>query len=74
MAAHYREAARAKSNLDFISTIEGALQELDETDLWLELLTASNVLKPERVEPLRSETAELISICVTMTKKVKARR
>ena len=32
----------------------GALQELDETDLWLELLTASNVLKSERVEPLQA--------------------
>src|SRR5258705_13970209 len=29
--AHYREARRAKSDADFISKIEGALQELDET-------------------------------------------
>ena len=31
VGAHYREAQRAKSNADFISKIEGALQELDET-------------------------------------------
>ena len=30
--AHYREARRAKSDADFISKIEGALQELDETE------------------------------------------
>lgn len=38
VAAHYREACRAKSDLDFISKLEGAQQELDESDLWLELL------------------------------------
>mgnify|MGYP003948133573 CR=1 FL=1 len=44
VAAHYREACRAKSNLDFISKLEGAQQELDESDLWLELLADSGVL------------------------------
>jgi four helix bundle protein len=38
VAAHYRESCRAKSDLDFISKIEGAQQELDESELWLELL------------------------------------
>ena len=36
--AHYREATRAKSDADFISKIEGALQELDETQYWRELI------------------------------------
>jgi four helix bundle protein len=36
--AQYREACRAKSNADFISKIEGCLQELDESSYWLELL------------------------------------
>ena len=31
VGAHYREACRAKSDADFISKVEGALQELDET-------------------------------------------
>ncbi len=38
VAAHYRKTCRAKSDLDFINKLEGGLQELDETDLWLELL------------------------------------
>jgi four helix bundle protein len=74
VAAHYREACRAKSDLDFISKLEGAQQERDESDLWLELISDSGVIKPSRVEPLRQETNELIAIFVTMTKKVKARR
>ena len=38
VGAHNREACRAKSNADFVSEIEGALQELDETAYWLELI------------------------------------
>ena len=34
IGAQYREAQRAKSDADFISKIEGALQELDETQYW----------------------------------------
>jgi four helix bundle protein len=74
VAAHYREACRAKSDLDFISKLEGAQQELDESELWLELLADSGVLKPQLIAPLRQETNELIAIFVTMTKKVKTRR
>jgi four helix bundle protein len=74
VAAHYREACRAKSDLDFISKLEGAQQELDESELWLELLADSGVIKSNLVQPLREETNELIAILVTMTKKVKTRR
>jgi four helix bundle protein len=74
VAAHYREACRAKSNSDFINKLEGALQELDETALWLELLTDSDTMKSVRIQPLQHEVEELISIFVTMTRKVKAKR
>ncbi len=36
--AQYAESSRAKSNADFISKIEGVLQELEESLYWLELL------------------------------------
>jgi four helix bundle protein len=74
VAAHYREACRAKSDLDFISKLEGAQQELDESDLWLELLADSDVIKPALIRPLRQETNELIAIFVTITRNVKTRR
>lgn len=44
VAAHYREGCRAKSNADFVSKLEGALQELEESALWLELLVEGDVL------------------------------
>jgi four helix bundle protein len=73
VGAHYREAQRAKSNADFISKIERALQELDETGYWLELLAEGNVLPAKRLTALRQEVEELVSILVTIVKKVKAK-
>jgi four helix bundle protein len=73
VGAHYREAQRAKSNADFISKIEGALQELDETMYWLELLGDSKIVIGKRLDPLHEEAEELISITVTIAKRVKNR-
>ena len=44
VGAHYHEACRAKSDADFISKLEGGLQELEETVYWLDLITESGVL------------------------------
>jgi four helix bundle protein len=71
--AHYREAQRAKSDADFISKIEGALQELEETAYWLELIGESKIISERRLQPLHKETEELIAIFVTIVKNVKAR-
>ena len=52
VGAHYREGCRAKSNADFISKIEGALQELEETCYWLELIGESEIFNLERISAL----------------------
>ncbi|MBA3353410.1 MAG: four helix bundle protein [Blastocatellia bacterium] len=72
--AQYREACRAKSDADFISKIEGALQELDETDYWLGLLVNGGYVVSGRLDSLRTETNELIAILVTTVRKVKSKR
>jgi len=72
VGAHYREACRAKSRADFISKIEGALQELDETTYWLDLLHDIYEEKSAQAQNLTREANELISIFVTVTKAVKA--
>ena len=74
VGAHYREARRAKSNADFISKMEGALQELDETIYWLELLSEAGIVKAERLKPLLDESEELTAMFVTMVKNVKSRK
>jgi four helix bundle protein len=71
VGAHYREAQRAKSNLDFVSKIEGALQELEESMYWLELIEEAGIFSAERLKPLQHEAEELMAILVTIAKEVK---
>lgn len=71
--AQYAESCRAKSDADFISKIEGALQELEESLYWLELLIEGNFVAENKLLPLCEETNELISIFVTMVLKTKSR-
>jgi four helix bundle protein len=73
VGAHYREACRAKSDADFVSKIEGALQELDETQYWLELLGESNIIRWSRLESLYVEAGELTAMFVTMVVNVKTK-
>jgi four helix bundle protein len=73
VGAQYREARRARSNAEFISKMESALQELEETSYWLELLVDAQVVKASRLAPLRQEAEELISIFVSSVKTVKRR-
>jgi four helix bundle protein len=73
VGAQYAEAQRAKSDADFVSKIEGALQELEESGYWLDLLGDAEIFAPEKLFPLRKETKELIAILVTIVRKVKGR-
>jgi len=73
VGAQYREACRAKSNADFISKVEGALQELEESMYWLELLTESGHMSTSDSERLMAETRELTAIFTSVTKTVKSR-
>ena len=71
VAAHIREALRARSDAEFCSKIDGALQEADESQLWIELLVEDCHITGEVVERLHRETNELIAILVTMTSKTR---
>lgn len=71
VGAQYREAQHAKSNADFISKIEGSLQELEETAYWLEMIEEMQFFPIEKLRPIQLETKELTAIFVTIAKKVK---
>jgi four helix bundle protein len=58
-------------NADFISKIEGALQELDETCYWLQLIEKSDMISAQRLSPLQAEAVELMKILVTIAKRAK---
>ena len=73
VGAQYREAMRAKSNADFISKIEGSLQELEESEYWLELLGESGFVPQERLAAVKKETGELKGIFVSIVVNTKAK-
>jgi four helix bundle protein len=74
VGAQYREACRAKPTADFVSKMEGSLQELDETGDWLELLVEGKILPSDRVAGLDKETDELTAIFVASVKTAKRSR
>ncbi|MBM3129140.1 MAG: four helix bundle protein [Chloroflexi bacterium] len=74
VGAHYREGHRAKSDADVINKFEGALQELDETLFWLELLVRADIVEEKKLGPLMQEANELIAIFVTIVTNLKKKR
>src|SRR5437667_4726259 len=71
VAAHVREASRARSDAEFCSKLEGALQEADESQLWLELLRDDCGIREAALDDLHRETGELLAIFVTMVNRTK---
>jgi four helix bundle protein len=73
VAAHAREASRARSDEEFISKLGGALQESDEAALWLELLREECGIAPTATLPMEKEADELMAIMTTMINKTKGK-
>lgn len=73
VAAHAREASRARSESEFCSKLDGLLQEADESALWLELLRDDCDVRGEATENLLNETGELMGIFITMVAKLRKR-
>lgn len=71
VAAHVREASRARSDDEFVAKLGGALQEADESQLWLELLRDDCGVISAQTDPLLRETDELLAIFTTMVAKLR---
>lgn len=71
--ANIREAHYAQSRDDFVSKLEIALKEANETDYWLELLFRTGYLPDQQFRQLRAQCAELrvllIASCRTAKQK-----
>jgi four helix bundle protein len=74
VGAHYREASRARSDAEFISKLEGGLQELEESASWMELLSESGIVSAARLAELQKEADELTAILISCVKKTKQNR
>jgi four helix bundle protein len=73
VGAHYREARRSRSTAEFMSKLQGGLQELEETAYWLELLLAAGIVPSDLISPIAREADQLLAIFVTTVKTAKQR-
>lgn len=64
-----REAESSRSRAEFIAKMGDSLKELSETSYWLELLSETELIKSQRLQPLLIETQELTAIFASIIKK-----
>jgi four helix bundle protein len=64
VTAAYRAVCRARSRADFIYKLGNAIEEADESALWLEILTEAAISPSAETDPLWKEADELVRILV----------
>jgi four helix bundle protein len=74
VAAQTREASRARSDAEFCSKVDGALQEADESQLWIELLQEDCGIDDSAMKHLHQEATELTAILTTMASRTRRSR
>ena len=62
IGANVRERLNAQSRADFISKLQIALKEADETAYWLELLVESEMISQIQYTSIYSDLKEIIAI------------
>ena len=65
IGANYREAYRSRSRAEFIAKIGDCLKEAEETQYWLELMIAEEIVSNNKFSSLVKETDELVAIFVS---------
>lgn len=65
------EAEFAQSRADFINKLSVALKEANETNYWLNILSASGDLADDMYEPISNLLKEIISMLVVSVKTAK---
>ncbi len=73
IGANYRAACRAKSTADFINKLKIVEEETDETQYWLEILEESSLVLSDRIELIKKETNEILSIVVSSIRTMKSK-
>ena len=72
IGANVKESIHAQSTADFINKLNIALKEADETEYWLELLHASDIINDGEFNSLSGDAKQIIGTLVKIIKKTKA--
>lgn len=71
IGANTRESKNAQSRMDFLSKLNIALKEADETEYWLDLLHETKYLDDKMYNSLNFDCVELIKMLTAIIKKLK---
>ncbi|MEM6330980.1 MAG: four helix bundle protein [Planctomycetota bacterium] len=74
VGAHYRESQRSRSSAEFVSKAEVALQELEESDYWIDLLVECEIVPAKRLAELKQEINELLAMLTATVKTIKGKK
>jgi four helix bundle protein len=69
MYANYRAALRSRSGKEFFSKLSIAVEEADETEMWLDLTTSAGILNNRLAPEMHAESLELLKILASMRKR-----
>jgi four helix bundle protein len=74
VGANYREAMHGRSRAEFLAKLEIALQEMEETCYWLELIVDANLISRRRLDPLIDEANQILAILIASARTTKQNR
>jgi four helix bundle protein len=72
VGANYRSACRGRSKADFISKVGITIEEADESQHWLEMLSEAGLVSSGKLKPLMQESNELVAILTASVKTARA--
>ncbi len=70
VAANYRAACLAHSKAAFASKLSIVIEEVDESEFWLQFIIDEKLIPKKLIDPLRVEASELTSIFISSRKTV----
>ncbi len=70
-APNYGEARGAESHADFVHKLRIVLKELNETSIWLRIISRSQLLRNEQLVEIIQENSELCRIFTSSLKSLK---
>jgi four helix bundle protein len=71
IAAHTREASRARTDSEFCSKLDILIQEADEAQLWVEFLIEDCLIPDPTLPSIHRAAGEIIAIFTTIVSKVR---
>ncbi len=73
IGANVRESRNAQTDPDYLTKMNIALKEADETQYWLEILFQSKIISESEYVSLNEDLKEIIAILVSIVKTLKSK-